>query len=190
MKLNIFNRKKDKPIKVLSDGTCFYKVKEDMKHKIPAQKILNIQECMNYIALIGVDKHVYFASVEAIKGYCKKAIDENKVSEVLNIQTVCDNLEKGVSKQMYSINDVSVMLLDAFFYLDGEDPFVYDYNTYLKKKSIAEKYPIEMNFFFQNHKDIFNNYGSILNGAIQISALQSALINEVRESMFSNTSKE
>lgn len=182
-------KKKENPIFNFKDGTPIYQVLEEDLAKVPAQKILDIQEHLNYIALIGVDKYKYKGYLSKVKELALEAID-GKASSIATIISLTDNIEMGLETHINKIQEINVMMFDTFYYLEGEDYTKSDRRYFEKKRNLLESDPITASFFFQNHKDIFTHYGNILNGAIQVAALQTALIKELKEKIYSDISKE
>lgn len=182
--------KKKKHIKMLPDGTYVYCVDEDKMHKLPIQKILNIQEALNYISLIGVDKHTHSEAIKRIKDNIVKYMDSKEINLLLDAMTYIDYIDGNMDKHNNTIATVNAMVFDLFYYLDGEDPFVYSEDTLNRKKELLKKYPLEMSFFFRKTEvtTFMRNYGLTLNGGIQIAALQSVMLRELRESHSSQIS--
>lgn len=173
---------------MLPDGTLVYFVPSDKMHKLPVQKILNIQEALNYISLIGVDKHTHKEAISRIKTNIITYIDSKDTNKLLDALTYLDHINSNLDTHTSTISSVNAMVFDLFYYLDGEDPYKYSESTLNKKKELITKYPMECVFFFQKKEveEIIKNYGLTLNGAIQISALQSALIRELKDINQSN----
>ena len=170
-------KKRIEPFHTFPNGVKIYKVPENKHHKIPAKKILSLIEMYNYVALLGVDKGTKEAideyNKETIRGY----IDGNKQkSDLLNIITVIDTAGAALGDKLSKLNDITAMQFDCFYYLDGEDPYNPKENRLEEKAKLLKEYPLDTVFFFKNQDDIISSYGSILNGAIQIVALQSALV--------------
>lgn len=181
-------KKKQQAEHTFKGGVAIYKVRDEDMAKVPAKKILDIQEHINYIALLGVDKHRYRAYLDKVVELCKEAIDGKK-SSLADIISLTDNVRMGMLEHQDKIAEINIMMFDAFFYLDGEDYTKVDVDAYIKKKNLLNSDPISAAFFFQKHKSIFTNYGIILNGAIQVAALQAALVSEIKAQIFSNTSE-
>ena len=186
MKLFKIFKKKRQAEHTFKGGVAIYKVRDEDMAKVPAKKILDIQEHVNYIALLGVDKHRYQAYLNKVVELCKEAIDGKK-SSLADIISLTDNVRIGMLEHQDKIAEINIMMFDAFFYLDGEDYTKIDGDAYIKKKNLLNSDPISAAFFFQNHKNIFTNYGIILNGAIQVAALQAALVSEIKAQIFSDT---
>ena len=186
IKLYRLFKKKQQAEHTFKGGVAIYKVRDEDMAKVPAKKILDIQEHINYIALLGVDKHRYQAYLNKVVELCKEAIDGKK-SSIADIISLTDNVRIGMLEHQDKIAEINIMMFDAFFYLDGEDYTKIDGDAYIKKKNLLNSDPISAAFFFQNHKNIFTNYGIILNGAIQVAALQAALVSEIKAQIFSDT---
>lgn len=170
-------KKRIKPFHTFPNGVKIYKVPENKHHKIPAKKILRLIEMYSYVALLGIDKGTKDAideyNKETIRGY----IDGNKQkSDLLNIITVIETAGAALGDKLGKLNDITAMQFDYFYYLDGEDPYNPKENRLKEKAKLLKEYPLDTVFFFKNQDDIISSYGSILNGAIQIVALQSALV--------------
>jgi hypothetical protein len=170
-------KKRIEPFHTFPNGVKVYKVPENKHHKIPAKKILSILEMYNYIALLGVDKYKKIAIDDYIKDTIRDYLDDKKKkSELSNIVTVIETAGNALADSISKITDITAMQFDCFYYLGGEDPYNPKENRLEEKAKLLKEYPLDTVFFFKNQDDIISSYGSILNGAIQIVALQSALV--------------
>ena len=118
MKLFRIFKRKQHAEHTFKGGVAIYKVRDEDMANVPAKKILDIQEHVNYIALLGVDKHRYKAYLDKVVELCKEAIDGKK-SSLADIISLTDNVRMGMLEHQDKIAEINIMMFDAFFYLDG-----------------------------------------------------------------------
>lgn len=190
IEMNLF-KKKETPFHIFPNGVKVYEVPQAKHHKIPAKKILSLLEMYSYIAMIGVEPHKKKAIDDYIKDTINGYIDGNKSkSDLAEILTVINNGNIATTETMNKLHDITAMQFDCFYYLDGEDPYNAKESNLEKKVKLLKEYPLDTVFFFKNQDSIIQSYGSLLNGAIQIVALQNALVKTIlgQESILTNTS--
>jgi hypothetical protein len=177
------------------DGTKIYKLKEDYFERLPAKKLLSIQDNSNYIAFLGISKSMLEASQEKIE---KLAIEievmignKAKHSELLpKQQALLQHIRaQKVSKSEYD-NTISAILLsifDMFFYFEKETLFYSDEFYLEKKREYLDKYPSLRGFFFKSLESFMNPLKVTFENAINFAVAQSATQELIKQLAFTNT---
>jgi len=190
MNLNIFKRKFTAKkycdfFYKFPDGTKIYKLKEDYFEKLPAKKLLSIQENSNYVAFLGISKSMLEASQEKIERLSIEAEilteKRSKNAEILAKQKEVTEAIRAqkVTKTEYD-NTISTILLsvfEMFFYFENEPLFASDVEFWTeKKRDYLNKYPSLRGFFFKSLEsftsDLKITYSNVINLAVAQTAIQ------------------
>jgi len=167
------------------DGTKIYKLKDDFVERLPAKKLLSIQENTNYIAHLGVSKSMLEYSQEKIERLsieCEILTERKaKHTEILAKQKELTSHIKAqkLTKSEYdnTISTVLISTFDMFFYFEKEPLFTNDNDFWIeKKREYLDKYPSFRGFFFKSLKsyltDLKLTYTNVINFAVTQTSIQ------------------
>ena len=181
------------------DGRKVYKLREDYFEKLPARKLLSIQENSNYIAFLGISKSMLEASQEKCERLsieCEMLAEKKaKHTEILVKQKELTGAIRAqrVSKSEYD-NAVSTVLLsifEMFFYFEKEPLFAKDdeYWTELKREYL-NKYPTLRGFFFKSLESYLSDLKITYNNAINLAVAQTSIQELIKQLTYTNLSED
>lgn len=190
----ILFKKKDTNLKygnhvfTFPDERKLYQIKEDYFEKLPAAKLISIQENSNYIAFLGISKSTLEAGHRMIKdkifeiGILAQKRDKSELNKTIED---AKKLIEGIDttrKEYDGTNEViMVSTFDLFFFLDGENIFEKTEETMELKRHYLNTYPYFRSFFFRKLNDFLSDYKVTFQNSINISVTQTAIQEVVKD---------
>jgi len=180
------------------DGTKLYKIKDSYIEKLPAKKLLSIQENSNYIAFLGISKSMLEASqnkCERLSVECEILTERKaKHTEILAKQkelTATIQAQK-ISKSEYdnTISTVMLSIFEMFFYFEDEPLFVNDEFWTEKKREYLNKYPTLRGFFFKSLKNYTTGLRFTWDNAINLAVAQTSIQEFIKQLAYTTTEDE
>jgi len=180
------------------DGTKIYKIKDSYIEKLPAKKLLSIQENSNYIAFLGISKSMLEASqdkCERLSIECEILTEKKaKHAEILAKQKELTSTIQAqkISKSEYdnSISTVMLSIFEMFFYFEKEPLFVNDEFWTEKKRDLLNKYPSLRGFFFKSLENYTTDLKVTWHNATNLAVAQTSIQELIKQLAYTTTEDE
>jgi len=180
------------------DGTKLYKIKDSYIEKLPAKKLLSIQENSNYIAFLGISKSMLEASqnkCERLSIECEILTERKaKHTEILAKQKELTSTIQAqkISKSEYdnAISTVMLSIFEMFFYFEKEPLFVNDEFWTEKKREYLNKYPSLRVFFFKSLESYTSDLKITWDNAINLAVAQTTIQELIKQLAYTTTEDE
>jgi len=180
------------------DGTKLYKIKDSYIEKLPAKKLLSIQENSNYIAFLGISKSMLEASqnkCERLSVECEILTEKKaKHTEILAKQKELTSTIQAqkISKSEYdnAISTVMLSIFEMFFYFEKEPLFVNDEFWTEKKREYLNKYPSLRVFFFKSLESYTSDLKITWDNAINLAVAQTTIQELIKQLAYTTTEDE
>jgi len=180
------------------DGTKIYKIKDSYIEKLPAKKLLSIQENSNYIAFLGISKSMLEASqnkCERLSVECEILTERKaKHTEILAKQKELTSTIQAqkISKSEYdnAISTVMLSIFEMFFYFEKEPLFVNDEFWTEKKREYLNKYPSLRVFFFKSLESYTSDLKITWDNAINLAVAQTTIQELIKQLAYTTTEDE
>jgi|DEB19_MinimDraft_2_1074335.scaffolds.fasta_scaffold00304_13 hypothetical protein len=180
------------------DGTKLYKIKDSYIEKLPAKKLLSIQENSNYIAFLGISKSMLEASqnkCERLSVECEILTERKaKHTEILAKQKELTSTIQAqkISKSEYdnAISTVMLSIFEMFFYFEKEPLFVNDEFWTEKKREYLNKYPSLRVFFFKSLESYTSDLKITWDNAINLAVAQTTIQELIKQLAYTTTEDE
>jgi hypothetical protein len=164
-----------KHIFTFPNGERLFQLKEDYFERMPAKKLMFIQENSNYIAFMGVSKATLEAGHRMIKDHAYQITALSEFKDKEKMRTKCMDLVKLVDQidttrlEYDKTNEViMVSLFDLFFYFDNENPMEWSEETLERKRHYLNTYPYFKSFFFSEVERLYISLQSHLSKLYQL----------------------
>ncbi len=177
------------------DGTKIYKLRDDYIEKLPAQKLLYIQENSNYIAFLGISKSMLEASQERCERLsieCEILTEKKaKHTEILAKQkelTVAIRAQKlSKSEHDNAISTILISIFEMFFYFEKEPLFAKDAEYWTElKRDYLNKYPSLRGFFFKSLESYLTDLKITFNNDINLAVAQTSIQELIKQLSHTN----
>jgi len=180
------------------DGTKLYKIKDSYIEKLPAKKLLSIQENSNYIAFLGISKSMLEASqnkCERLSVECEILTERKaKHTEILAKQKELTSTIQAqkISKSEYdnAISTVMLSIFEMFFYFEKEPLFVNDEFWTEKKREYLNKYPSLRVFFFKSLESYTSDLKITWDNVINLAVAQTTIQELIKQLAYTTTEDE
>ncbi len=180
------------------DGTKIYKIKDSYIEKLPAKKLLSIQENSNYIAFLGISKSMLEASqnkCERLSVECEILTERKaKHTEILAKQKELTSTIQAqkISKSEYdnAISTVMLSIFEMFFYFEKEPLFVNDEFWTEKKREYLNKYPSLRVFFFKSLESYTSDLKITWDNVINLAVAQTTIQELIKQLAYTTTEDE
>lgn len=177
------------------DGTKIYKIKDSYIEKLPAKKLLSIQENSNYIAFLGISKSMLEASqdkCERLSIECEILTEKKaKHAEILAKQKELTSTIQAqkISKSEYdnAISTVMLSIFEMFFYFEKEPLFVNDEFWTEKKRDLLNKYPSLRGFFFKSLESYTTDLKVTWHNATNLAVAQTSIQELIKQLAYTTT---
>lgn len=177
------------------DGTKIYKIKDSYIEKLPAKKLLSIQENSNYIAFLGISKSMLEASqdkCERLSIECEILTEKKaKHAEILAKQKELTSTIQAqkISKSEYdnAISTVMLSIFEMFFYFEKEPLFVNDEFWTEKKRELLNKYPSLRGFFFKSLESYTTDLKVTWHNATNLAVAQTSIQELIKQLAYTTT---
>ena len=177
------------------DGTKIYKIKDSYIEKLPAKKLLSIQENSNYIAFLGISKSMLEASqdkCERLSIECEILTEKKaKQAEILAKQKELTSTIQAqkISKSEYdnAISTVMLSIFEMFFYFEKEPLFVNDEFWTEKKRELLNKYPSLRGFFFKSLESYTTDLKVTWHNATNLAVAQTSIQELIKQLAYMTT---
>ena len=177
------------------DGTKIYKIKDSYIEKLPAKKLLSIQENSNYIAFLGISKSMLEASqdkCERLSIECEILTEKKaKHAEILAKQKELTSTIQAqkISKSEYdnAISTVMLSIFEMFFYFEKEPLFVNDEFWTEKKRELLNKYPSLRGFFFKSLENHTTDLKVTWHNATNLAVAQTSIQELIKQLVYTTT---
>ena len=180
------------------DGTKIYKIKDSYIEKLPAKKLLSIQENSNYIAFLGISKSMLEASqdkCERLSIECEILTEKKaKHAEILAKQKELTSTIQAqkISKSEYdnAISTVMLSIFEMFFYFENEPLFVNDEFWTEKKRDLLNKYLSLCGFFFKSLDSYTTDLKVTWHNATNLAVAQTSIQELIKQLAYTTTEDE
>ena len=177
------------------DGTKIYKIKDSYIEKLPAKKLLSIQENSNYIAFLGISKSMLEASqdkCERLSIECEIMIERKaKHTDILaKLKELTTTIQaQKISKSEYdnAISTVMLSIFEMFFYFEKEPLFVNDEFWTEKKRELLNKYPSLRGFFFKSLENYTTDLKVTWHNATNLAVAQTSIQELIKQLVYTTT---
>lgn len=194
--INIFKKKIDRygtHIFTFPNGKKLYQVKEDYFEKLPAKKLLTIQENSNYIAYLGISKATLEVGLNKLKEKAYEAKSHVKDRDKTQLEFILEEQVRLIEQMQTNRKEydgtseaILVSLFDLFFYFDDDDIFEFSEQSMERKRFYLNEYPYFRSFFFQRLNAYMMAYKITLENCIHYALAQSTIQEVVRDLSLTN----
>ncbi len=180
------------------DGTKIYKIKDSYIEKLPAKKLLSIQENTNYIVRLGVSKSILEVSQEKIERLsieCEIMTERKaKHTEILAKQKELTGYIKAqrlsIAEDSNTTSTILLSIFEMFFYFEDEPLFVNDEFWTEKKRDLLNKYPSLRGFFFKSLENYTTDLNITWKNVTSFAVAQTTIQEFIKQLKYTNTEDE
>lgn len=154
------------------DGTNIYRIKTEYVMMIHSERNRVIEEYLNYIGWLGVEKETIDAGLKNMiklnDEMMLKPYEAESVTSRDKHHSIANNLLDRTPKAFTANRDNINKMYQMFYVLEGEDFRTVNKEFDKKKIELIERYPEYLPFFFQRLSKVTEHLGITWRNAIQI----------------------